>query len=77
MTYLSEILFAKPEQRGAVEFRVAAHVVIRVRMQLLAIHVAPHLFGVVFGIDVHSLRIPVVFFAGDVVAAFQNQNPLT
>ena len=52
MANLAEVTFAQPEQRRSIKFRVAAHVVVRVRMQRLAVLVVPHLFGVVLRLDV-------------------------
>jgi len=37
MAQFTEVLFAQPKQRRAVELSVAAHVIIRVRMQFLAV----------------------------------------
>ena len=75
VTNLAEVLFAKPEQRRAVELGVAADVVVRVRVERLAVLVLPHLLGVVFRLDVDRPRAPVVLFAADVVAAFEQQDP--
>src|SRR5713226_9890320 len=48
MFYFSEVLRAQAEQGGAVELRIAADVVVRVRMQLFAVLVVPHFFRLVF-----------------------------
>jgi hypothetical protein len=72
----AEILLAEPEQSRAVEFRVAADVVVRVRVQGLACAVVPGLFGVVLALDVDGARLPVVALARDVPPALQQQNPL-
>ena len=45
MADLAEVLFAKAEERRAVELGVAADVVVGVRVQLLAVAIAPDLFG--------------------------------
>ena len=47
MFYLAKILFAEAEQRCAIKFRVAANVIIGVRMQFSAVGVAPKLLRVV------------------------------
>ena len=73
---LSEILLAQPEERSTIEFRVPTHVIIRVGMQLLTVRVAPQLFGVVLGIDINGLRVPVVLLAGDVITALMNEDSL-
>ena len=45
-------------------------------MQLLTVRVAPQFFGVVLGIDINGLRVPVVLLAGDVITALKNEDPL-
>ena len=67
VTNLAEVLFAKAEERRAVEFRVATDVVIGMRMERLAILVLPHFFGVIFRFDVDRPRTPIVLFAPNVV----------
>src|SRR5262245_8838665 len=76
MGNLTEVFFPETEQRRAVEFRIAADVVIGVRMELFAILVVPHLFGLVLSFEVYGAGIPVVFFTRNVSAAFQEQNAL-
>jgi hypothetical protein len=71
-----EILFAKSKQGGTVEFRIAAHVVVGMRMKRIAILVLPHLFCLILAFDIHSSRGPVVFLTWYVVAAFQEQDTL-
>src|SRR6266849_5122818 len=46
-------------------------------MKLLAVLVEPDLPGVVLGVDIHGLRAPVVLLARDVVAALQDEDPLS
>ena len=46
MPELAEVFLAQTKQRRAVELRIAADVVVRVRMQLLAVVVAPDFLGV-------------------------------
>src|ERR1051326_8986507 len=76
MANLAKVLLAQTKQRGAVKLRVAAHEIIRVRMKLLACAVAPRLFGVVPRFDVDGARAPVIFLAGYVIAAFEQQDLL-
>ena len=76
MANLTEVFFPETEQRGAVEFCIAADVVVGVRMQLFAVLVVPHLFGLVLSFEVYGAGIPVVFFARNVAAAFQEQDAL-
>src|SRR5271166_5305223 len=76
VTQFAEILFAQPEQSSTIELGVATDVVIGMRMEFLAILVEPRLFGVVVGINVDDLRIPVRFLAGNVVTALKDQDAL-
>src|SRR5206468_13127206 len=71
------IFFAQPEQRGAVKLGVAANVVICVGVQFLDILIKPGLFGVVMGVHVDDLGIPVRYLTRNTVATFENQDPLT
>ena len=66
---LAEIPIAQSEQRGAVELGVAAHIVVGVRMQRLAVLVGPLLPGVVLGVEHDGFRAPVVLLAGNESAA--------
>src|SRR6266511_32104 len=75
MADLAEVLFAKPEERGAVKLGVATDVVVRVRMERSAILVLPHFFGVIFRFDVDRPRTPIVLFAPNVVAPLEQQDP--
>src|SRR5881628_3445247 len=77
MTDLSEIFLPQPEKRRAVEFCVAADVVVRVRMELFAIDIPPRLLCLVFALNIHRLRIPVVLFTGNVIAAFDDEDTFT
>jgi hypothetical protein len=47
------------------------------RMQWVAVNIAPSLFGVVLGVEVDRAGAPVVLLARHVVAAFEQKNPLT
>src|SRR3989441_5006123 len=47
---LSEVLFAKPEQCGAVELRVAPDPIVRVGVQLLAVPIVPDLLRLVLAL---------------------------
>jgi hypothetical protein len=73
---LAEIFPAHAEQRRAVEFGVAADLVVGVRVELVAIAVTPHLFRLVLALDVDGARIPVVLLARHVVAALEHENAL-
>ena len=60
----AEILASKPEQRRAIKFRIAANAVVGVRVEWIAVAVVPGFFGLVFALDVYSVRAPVVLLAG-------------
>src|SRR5438309_11359849 len=77
MPNLAKILLPKAEKSSSVEFCVAAHIVVSVGMQVTALNIAPDFLCVIFGVDIDGLRIPIVFLASDIIAAFQNQNPLS
>src|SRR6266699_1255175 len=77
MTNLAEVFFAQAEQCRAVELRVAADKIVRVRMQLFAINVARRFFRVVPGFQGDCARAPVVLLARHVIAAFEQKNLLT
>src|SRR5215470_59164 len=76
MTNLAKIFPAQPEERGAIEFGVTADVVVRVRMERLAIFVAPFFLGLVLSLDVDGAGIPIGLFAAHVVASLQDENAL-
>ena len=73
---LAEVRLAQAEQRGAVELGVAAHRVVRVRMQIAACRVLPDLFRLVSAVDVHCPRVPVLLLAADVIAPLEQQDAL-
>src|ERR1043166_3150291 len=76
MANLAEVLVAQAEQCGSVEFRIAADVVVRMRMQRLALAIAPHFLRVIPRLDVDRARTPVVLLAAHVVAALEQQDAL-
>ena len=65
----AKISFAQAEKGCAIEFRVAANVVIRVRMQFSPVGVPPKLLRVVFPLGIYCTRIPIVFLPPHVRAA--------
>src|SRR5262249_46032937 len=75
MANLAEVFFTKAEQRGTVEFRIAADVIVGMGMELFAVLVMPHLLGLVFPFEVYRAWIPVVFLSWYVAAAFKKKNP--
>ena len=76
VTQLAEVLRAQPEQRRAVELGVAADVVVDLRRELVAVAVEPELRRPVLALDEHGGGVPVVALARQVVAAFEQQDPL-
>src|SRR5262245_23117766 len=70
MANFPEVFFPETEQRGAVEFRIAADVVIGVRMELSAVFVVPHFFGLVLSFEVYRSRVQVVFLPRTVAPGF-------
>src|ERR1041385_3779528 len=73
---LAEIFAAEAEEGRAVEFGVAADIVVGVGVEFFAIFVAPDFFGVVFGFDVDGVGGPIFRLARDVVAAFDEEDAL-
>ena len=73
---LAEVLRAQPEQRRAVELRVAADVVVGLGRELVAVLVVPELGSPIPALDEHRRRAPVLPFTREVVAAFQEQHAL-
>src|SRR5262249_20983430 len=71
---LAEILLPKPEQRRAVELRVPAHCVVRVRVKRVPLPVVPELLRLVTPLDIDQPRIPVGLLASDEVAPFQQED---
>src|SRR5690242_1122979 len=77
MTNLAEIFFAQAEQRRAVKFRVTPNKIVRVRVQLFAVNVAPGFLGVVLALEVDCARAPIVLLAGHVITSFEQKDLLT
>src|ERR1041385_593248 len=73
---LAKIALAQPEQRGAVELRVAPDVVVRVGVEFLSVLVPPLFLRAVAALEHDGLRIPVLLLAGNVVAALEQQDAL-
>jgi hypothetical protein len=70
----SKILFAEPKQGSPEKLRVAADIVVCVRVQLFAGLIPPHFRGLVLALGINSLRTPVVLLSWDVVATFEQEN---
>src|SRR6516162_3173482 len=73
---LAEILLAQAEQRGAVEFGVAADVIMDAGMESPAVLAVPGLLRLVFRLDEDGGRVPVVSLAWQEIAALEQQDAL-
>src|SRR5262249_24224905 len=76
VTKLAEILPSQSEQRRAVELGIAAHIIVRMRVKLAAVGVAPLFFCLILAFEVDGPGVPVVLFARHIVAALQNKDAL-
>ena len=72
----AEVLGAEAEERGAVELRVAADVVVLLRRELVAVGVLPRFVRRVLGVEEDRVGVPVVALTRQVVAAFEQQDSL-
>src|SRR5829696_7472099 len=77
MTNLAKVFLAQAKQGCAVEFGVATDKIVRVRVQLFAVNIAPRLFRVVLSVEVDGARTPVVLLARYVISSLEEQNLLT
>src|SRR4030095_2568994 len=76
MANLGEVALTQPEQGGAVEFRVAADIVVDMWMERLAVFVLPQFLRVIACFDIHRTRTPIILFTRHVVAAFEDEDAL-
>ena len=74
MLDLLEVLAAEPIQHAAPELRVAADAVVRVGAELAAALVNPVFVDAVAKMLPHGLRIPVLCFLRDEVAALDDED---
>src|ERR1700757_4123911 len=74
---LAKILFAQAEKCSAIKFRVAAHIIICVRVQLAAVGITPKLFCIVASTSIHFQRVPILFFAWNEWTPLDQENLLT
>src|SRR5216110_159081 len=75
MLDLAEVLFAEAEQCRSVELRVPADVVVRVRMKIAPLRIAPSFFRGVPPL-VYRSRAPVLLLALPIIAALDQQDLL-
>ena len=73
---LLEVALAEAEQDRAVDLRVAADEVLRVRAELAAVLVDPALLGHVALAAEHLARVPVLGLAWEIAAALEQQDAL-
>src|SRR5215470_7138331 len=73
----AEVFLAQAEKCRAIELGIAADVIVRVRMEVLAVFVEPGFLGVVVGVDVYNLGVPVCLLARNVVAPLEDQDSLS
>jgi len=73
---LAEVLFAEAVQGGAIELGRAAHAVVHLRLEWLAVRVVPRVRRDVAVIDEHVGGGPVLRLARQPVAALQHEDAL-
>ena len=71
-----EILFAQPEQGGAVHLGRAADEVMHPGLERLAVTVVPGLLRHIAVLDKHGGGVPILLLARQIIAAFQDENAL-
>ncbi len=74
MADFSKILLAKSQQGSAVDFCIAANVILNTGMECVSVLVVPGFLGLILRFKKHGTGIPVVLFSRQVVAPFQKQN---
>src|SRR2546422_885714 len=72
----AEVLTPQPEERGAEELGVAAHVVVRVRMKGLAVAIAPHLRRCVTALQIDRLGVPVLLLPRHEATPLEDEDTL-
>src|SRR5215470_2817822 len=73
---LPEVFFPQAEKRRSIELGVPTNVIVRMRMEVLAVLIEPRLLGVVVTLHVDQLRVPVGFLARNVIAALEDKDSL-
>src|SRR5262249_25717355 len=76
MSQFAKVLLAQAKQRGTVKFCISSDIVIRMRMQVLAILVQPRFLRVVVSLNINNLRIPVGLLTRNIVATLKDQDLL-
>src|SRR5215467_6259217 len=73
---LPKIFFPQAEKRRSIKLGVPTNVIVRMRMEVLAVLIEPRLLGVVVTLHVDQLRVPVGFLARHVIAALKDKKSL-
>src|ERR1041384_4910952 len=74
MANLTEVFSTQTKESSAVKLRIPTDKVVGVRVQFLAIAIAPRLFSVVFPFEVYGARAPVVLLTRDIIAPLEKKN---
>lgn len=69
-----EIFFSEPKERGAIEFGVAADVVMGSRFEGVSLFIDPFLAAVVFAFEEDFSGISIRFFTGQKAASFDDED---
>src|SRR5262249_223922 len=77
MLHLTEVLRSHAQQRRAVDFWIAAHVVVNAGMKRVAVLVVPGFVGLVLVVDEDGRGTPVLLLARQVAATFKQKNILS
>src|SRR5215467_6576552 len=76
MADLAEVFLAQAKKRSSVKLRVAANIIVGVRMKAFAGLVSPLFLGLIFSFDVYRPRFPIGFLAAYIVAALDHEDVL-
>src|ERR1051325_2769344 len=74
MANLTEVFSTQTKESSAVKLRIPTDEVVGVRVQFLAIAIAPCLFGIVFPFEVYGARAPVILLTRNVIAPLEEKN---
>src|SRR5689334_22773019 len=71
---LTKIFFAKPKQRRAIHFGVAADPIMDTGMESLTLLTIPGFVRLILAVDENGSRVPVLSFARQKITAFEQQD---
>src|SRR5215510_2036044 len=77
MPQFSKILLSKADESGAIKLGVAADEVMSARHKFIPFHVSPRLDIVVAAVANNRTGVPILLFAWDEIAAFEQENLLS